>query len=132
MSRPAVHQVLATLGYGDAIGNEVLGIRRVLQAAGYESEIFVETADSRLESLTADYRDLPDASHPDNILLHHFSLGSKASRIDSPISVTRISVAERATNGESTSQSLPRLAESSDWSINSPQLGVGGGRPYPR
>ena len=44
MSRPAVHQVLATLGYGDAIGNEVLGIRRVLQAAGYESEIFVETA----------------------------------------------------------------------------------------
>jgi glycosyltransferase involved in cell wall biosynthesis len=81
MSRPAVHQVLATLGYGDAIGNEVLGIRRVLQAAGYESEIFVETADSRLESLTVDYRDLPDASHPDNILLHHFSLGSKASRI---------------------------------------------------
>lgn len=81
MSRPAVHQVLATLGYGDAIGNEVLGIRRVLQTAGYESEIFVETADSRLESLTSDYRDLPDASHPDNILLHHFSLGSKASRI---------------------------------------------------
>ncbi|MBM3781529.1 MAG: glycosyltransferase family 4 protein [Acidobacteria bacterium] len=81
MSRPAVHQVLATLGYGDAIGNEVLGIRRVLQAAGYESEIFCETADSRLESLTVDYRDLPDASHPDHILLHHFSLGSKASRI---------------------------------------------------
>jgi glycosyltransferase involved in cell wall biosynthesis len=81
MNRPAVHQVLATLGYGDAIGNEVLGIQRVLLAAGYESEIFVETADSRLESLTADYRDLPDASHPDNILLHHFSLGSKASRI---------------------------------------------------
>jgi len=81
MSRPAVHQVLATLGYGDAIGNEVLGIQRVLQAAGYASEIFVETADSRLESLTSDYRDLPDASHPDNVLLHHFSLGSKASRI---------------------------------------------------
>ena len=30
----AVHQVLATLGYGDAIGNEVLGIQRVLRAAG--------------------------------------------------------------------------------------------------
>jgi len=78
---PAVHQVLATLGYGDAIGNEVLGIRRVLRAAGYESEIFVETADLRLEDLTEDYRDLPEASHPDNILLHHFSLGSRASRL---------------------------------------------------
>jgi len=79
--RRAVHQVLATLGYGDAIGNEVLGIQRVLRGAGYESEIFVETADPRLEDLTTDYRDLPHASHPDNILLHHFSLGSRASRM---------------------------------------------------
>jgi glycosyltransferase involved in cell wall biosynthesis len=75
-----VHQVLATLGYGDAIGHEVRGIQRVLCAAGYDSEIFVETADSRLESLTRDFRELVDFSHPDNLLLHHFSLGSKASR----------------------------------------------------
>jgi glycosyltransferase involved in cell wall biosynthesis len=77
----AVHQVLATLGYGDAIGNEVLGIQRVLRGAGYESEIFVQTADHRLEDLTLDYRDLPEASHPDNILIHHFSIGSRASRV---------------------------------------------------
>jgi L-malate glycosyltransferase len=75
-----VHQILATLGYGDAIGHEVLGIQRVLRGAGHESEIFVETADYRLESLTRDYRELVDFSHPDNLLLHHFSLGSKASR----------------------------------------------------
>jgi L-malate glycosyltransferase len=77
----AVHQVLATLGYGDAIGHEVLGIQRVLRDAGYESEIFVQTADSRLEHLTQDYRDLADASHPENILIHHFSIGSRASRL---------------------------------------------------
>ena len=75
-----IHQVLATLGYGDAIGHEVLGIQRVLRAAGYESEIFVEAADHRLESMTRDYRELIDFSHPDNLLLHHFSLASKASR----------------------------------------------------
>jgi glycosyltransferase involved in cell wall biosynthesis len=78
--RPAVHQVLATLGYGDAIGHEVLGIQRVLRAAGFDSDIFVETADSRLEALTRDYRELVDASHRDHLLLHHFSIGSKASR----------------------------------------------------
>lgn len=77
----AIHQVLATLGYGDAIGNEVLGIQRVLRGAGYESEIFVQTADRRLEDLTLDYLDLPAASHPDNILIHHFSIGSRASRV---------------------------------------------------
>ncbi len=75
-----IHQVLATLGYGDAIGHEVLGIQRVLRSRGYEAEIFVESADHRLEGLTRDYRELVDFSHPDHLLLHHFSLGSKASR----------------------------------------------------
>jgi L-malate glycosyltransferase len=75
-----IHQVLATLGYGDAIGHEVLGIQRVLRGAGYESDIFVETADERVEPLTRDYRELVDFSRRDNLLLHHFSLGSKASR----------------------------------------------------
>jgi L-malate glycosyltransferase len=79
--RPRVHQVLATLGYGDAIGHEVLGIQRVLQAAGFESEIFVETADPRLEHLTVDYLEMVGAVTPDDVLIHHFSIGSRASRL---------------------------------------------------
>jgi glycosyltransferase involved in cell wall biosynthesis len=79
-TRPRVHQVLATLGYGDAIGHEVLGITRALRGAGYESEIIVETADPRLEDLTIDYRDIVDDVGPDDLLIHHFSLGSRASR----------------------------------------------------
>jgi glycosyltransferase involved in cell wall biosynthesis len=77
----AIHQVLATLGYGDAIGNEVLGIQRVLRGAGYESDIFVQTAESRVEHLTRHYGELRDVSDPDNILIHHFSIGSRASRL---------------------------------------------------
>jgi len=79
--RPRVHQVLATLGYGDAIGHEVLGVQRVLRDAGYESEIFVETADPRLEDLTVDYREMVDAIAPEDVLIHHFSIGSRASRV---------------------------------------------------
>ena len=75
-----VHQVLATLGYGDAIGHEVLGIQRVLEGAGFESEIFVETADRRLEHLTTDYREMVGAVAPEDVLIHHFSIGSRASR----------------------------------------------------
>jgi L-malate glycosyltransferase len=78
--RAHVHQVLATLGYGDAIGHEVIGIQRVLRAAGYSSEIFVETADPRLEDLTLDYRDMVGAISPEDVLIHHFSIGSRASR----------------------------------------------------
>lgn len=79
-ARPRVHQVLATLGYGDAIGHEVLGIQRVLRDAGYESAIYVETADPRLEELTADYRDMVAGIRPEDLLIHHFSIGSRASR----------------------------------------------------
>jgi glycosyltransferase involved in cell wall biosynthesis len=79
-TRPRVHQILATLGYGDAIGNEVLGINRALRRAGFESEIIVETADPRLEDLTADYREMVNDVGPDDLLIHHFSLGSRASR----------------------------------------------------
>jgi len=75
-----VHQVLATLGYGDAIGHEVLGIQRALEAAAYSSSIFVETADPRLEDLTLDYRDMVGRITPDDVLIHHFSIGSRASR----------------------------------------------------
>lgn len=81
MSLGQVHQVLATLGYGDAIGHEVLGIQRALRGAGYESEIFVETADRRLEHLTTDYREMVGTISPDDVLIHHFSIGSRASRI---------------------------------------------------
>jgi glycosyltransferase involved in cell wall biosynthesis len=75
-----VHQVLAKLAEGDAIGNEVLGIQRALRHAGYDSEIFVEVADARLAQLTYDYRALREFSHSDGLLIHHFSVGSDASR----------------------------------------------------
>jgi glycosyltransferase involved in cell wall biosynthesis len=76
-----VHQVLATLSYGDAIGHEVLGIQRALVAAGHRSEIFVETAHPKLEPITRDYRELRDRIGDDDLLIHHFSIGSKASRV---------------------------------------------------
>jgi len=76
-----VHQILATLGYGDAIGHEVLGIAQALRGAGFDSEIIVETADPRLEDLTVDYREMIDEIGEDDLLIHHFSLGSRASRV---------------------------------------------------
>jgi glycosyltransferase involved in cell wall biosynthesis len=77
---PRVHQVLASLGYGDAIGNQVLGLQRVFRDAGFESEIYAETADARLEDRILNYRDLPDDVAATDLLVHHFSLGSRASR----------------------------------------------------
>ena len=78
--KPGVHQVVASFASGDAIGNEVLGINRVLTAAGFESRIIVETANPELAHLTVDYRDALDDLHDDDLLIHHFSIGSRSSR----------------------------------------------------
>ena len=79
--RPQAHQVLATLSYGDAISNEALGIQRVLDRAGFDSRIYIQTADPRVEDLTDDYRYLIDDTDSETVLIHHFSLGSRASRL---------------------------------------------------
>ena len=77
----AVHQVVATLGYGDAIGNEALGIQRALRSAGHRSDIFVQTADPGLEAWTRPYTEMIQECTADDVLLHHFSIGSRASRL---------------------------------------------------
>jgi glycosyltransferase involved in cell wall biosynthesis len=77
----AVHQILARLSPGDAIGHQVLGIQRALRRAGFQSEIIVEGADARLEDQTVDYLDAVDQVGEDDLLIHHFSLGSRASRM---------------------------------------------------
>jgi glycosyltransferase involved in cell wall biosynthesis len=105
-----VHQVLATLGYGDAIGNEVFGIQRVLRAAGYRSEIFMETADRQVEDLARDYLDLTDVSAPDNLLIHHFSVGSRASRLAYALPDRMMLVYHNITPPEFVADGHPQLA----------------------
>ena len=80
MSAGRVHQVLATLGYGDAIGHEVLGIQRVLRAPATSPRSSSRPPTARLEHLTIDYRDMVGAIAPEDVLIHHFSIGSRASR----------------------------------------------------
>lgn len=78
---PAVHQVLATLRYGDAISHQALGIRRVLRAAGFRSEIIAVNGDERSRDQFADYRAIADEIRPDDLVINHFSVGSDVTRM---------------------------------------------------
>lgn len=74
-----IHQLSVSAAYGDAIGNEVLQIRDALRAAGYASDIFVELIDPRMASHVRPYQEYREVSDPDNIVILHYSLGSKVS-----------------------------------------------------
>jgi glycosyltransferase involved in cell wall biosynthesis len=76
-----VHQLLAALSYGDAIGNEALAIQSHLRAAGYDSDIFAEQVHPRMAALARPLWEYARVSAPDTVCLFHFSIGSAAGRL---------------------------------------------------
>jgi glycosyltransferase involved in cell wall biosynthesis len=76
--KPPVHQLLAALSYGDAIGNEALAIRAHLRRAGYASEIYAEKVHPRVAHLARPLWRYPEASSAETVCLFHFSIGSAA------------------------------------------------------
>ena len=76
-----VHQVLAALSYGDAIGNEALAIQGHLRRAGFESDIFAERVHPRMASLARPLWEYREVSAPETVCLFHFSIGSAAGRL---------------------------------------------------
>ena len=76
-----VHQLLAALAYGDAIGDEALAIQRHLRAGGFESEIFAERVHPRMAHLARPLWRYPEVSAPDTVCVYHFSIGSAAGRL---------------------------------------------------
>lgn len=81
-ARPkAIHQLLAALSYGDAIGNEALAIQQQLLRNGFESEIFAESVHPRMVRLCRPLWSYPQVSSPATVCLYHFSIGSAAGRM---------------------------------------------------
>jgi glycosyltransferase involved in cell wall biosynthesis len=77
----AVHQLLASLSYGDAISNEALVVRGHLRRAGFRSEIFSHECEARLRHETRPLDAYEDDADAGDVCLFHFSIGSPASRL---------------------------------------------------
>lgn len=74
-------QLLPTLSYGDAVGNDTLAIRKMLEDAGRETEIYAENIDPRIPSGSAKpLREMP-ALKPEDLLVYHASTGSAVNRM---------------------------------------------------
>ncbi len=76
-----VHQLLAALSYGDAIGNEALAIQAHLRRAGFASDIFAEHVHPRMAHLARPLWHYPQVSGPETVCLFHFSIGSASERL---------------------------------------------------
>ena len=72
-----VIQILPTLGWGDAVGNDARAIHRILKEEGYDSLIGAEAVDARIPKDTAvELSKLPEIRDGD-LVIYHGSTGSR-------------------------------------------------------
>lgn len=74
MKKKIVNQITATMSFGDAISNEVLAIKKMLDDMGIENRIFAENIDPKLSKYVNKYTDYK--GHKDELLINHFGIGS--------------------------------------------------------
>lgn len=68
-------QIMPTLAYGDAVGNDALAIYRLLKSKGYETKIYAEIIDKRIpRGIAGDIGGL--VTGREDVLIYHMSTGS--------------------------------------------------------
>ena len=74
-----VHQMMAALSFGDAIGNEALRIQEILRNEGFDSDIFAESVHPEMAGRARKLWDYREVSSKDGLLILHFSIGAGVS-----------------------------------------------------
>ena len=70
-----IYQMLPTMAYGDAIGNEVTAIYDILTDMGYETCVYAVNIDYKLKrDITRPVDEYVD--DPENVLIYHLSIGN--------------------------------------------------------
>lgn len=74
-------QIVPSLSYGDAIGNNILAIDKMLKKAGYNSEIYAENIDGRLPKNVAKKIKRLNGVQREDVVIYHFSIGAQMTYI---------------------------------------------------
>lgn len=72
-----IYQLLPTLSYGDAVGNDVLALDRALKRNGFETCIYAENIDQRIDNrLVKSISKMKELKKTD-LIIYHFAIGTK-------------------------------------------------------
>lgn len=70
-------QIVPTLAYGDAVGNDAMAIKKILHNAGYKTEIYAESVVKPLDKTAAKSIDKLYELGKENVAILHLSTGAK-------------------------------------------------------
>lgn len=74
-----VIQLLSSLSFGDAIGNDTLALKEAIAKMGFESEVYAESVDKRLPADSAKNVNALRDLKPDDVVLYHKAIGTDLS-----------------------------------------------------
>ena len=69
-------QLLPTISFGDAIGNDTITLKNAMTDMGYETDIYAENIDKRLPSDTAQKIERLESVSEDDVIIYHLSTGT--------------------------------------------------------
>lgn len=69
-------QLLPTISFGDAVGNDTIALKKVISELGYETDIYSENVDERLPKKTAQKLNKLPKLKEDDIIIYHKSTGT--------------------------------------------------------
>lgn len=73
VSGPRIVQLVSSLNFGDAVGNEVIAFKRALQENGYITEIYANYIQDKIPpEMARFYKDMPPLQ-ADDIVIYHFA-----------------------------------------------------------
>lgn len=74
-----VIQVLTTLSFGDAVGNDTMALKGAIENMGFKTAIYAENIDSRLPKHTAEHIEKLKITDSSDIMIYHKSTGTDLS-----------------------------------------------------
>lgn len=76
-----IHQLLTSLTYGDAISDEAIAIKKILEEEGFKAHIFSHFYHPRTLCYLSRKDDFLEIVEPDDIVIFHFSIGSPIAKL---------------------------------------------------
>lgn len=71
-----VIQMIPTIAYGDAVGNDAIAMQKAIRAMGYETNIYAEHVIPPITKKTALTLDKVPELTKEDVILYHLSTGS--------------------------------------------------------
>ncbi len=96
-----VIQILPTLAYGDAVGNNTVAIRNNLKKLGYETMIYAQNIDPRyVDAGIVKHISALEPCYPEDVIIYHMSIGCRLNRFISRVPGRKIMIYHNVTPPE--------------------------------